>query len=153
MKIIASELKDFDAWIALAREVEHLFGPMADEISFQDALRQSILKNTAFCVRSEANETQQELKGGIIVSKETNEIAWFAVSKKYRGIGCGKELLNYAITKLERQNEIYVQTFDKSVVEGKVARRLYLNLGFTDYKPGGLNPAGINTVIMKLINQ
>ncbi len=145
MEVVISESKDFDAWIALAREVEHLFGPMADEISFQDALRQSIQQKTAFCIRSEASE----LQGGIVISKETNEIAWFVVSGNYRGKGRGKELLNYAISKLDRQNEIYVQTFDETVTEGKVARKMYINLGFTDCKPGGLNPAGVNTVIMK----
>ncbi len=35
MGIIYSKLTDFDAWIALAREVEPLFGPMANEAAFQ----------------------------------------------------------------------------------------------------------------------
>lgn len=30
MKVEDAELADFDAWIALAREVEPLFGPMAN---------------------------------------------------------------------------------------------------------------------------
>ena len=30
------------------------------------------------------------------------------------------------------QNEIYVQTFDESVTEGKAARRLYVNFGLAD---------------------
>lgn len=149
MEVVSSELKDFVAWITLVKEVEHLFGPMADEASFQDGLEQAILQKTAFCIRSEQNEDKQELMGGVVISKETNEIAWLAVSKKYRSEGYGKVLLNYAISQLDRQNEIYVQTFDESVPEGKAARRLYVNLGFKDSKPGGLNPAGLNTVIMK----
>ncbi len=73
------------------------------------------------------------------------------MSEKYRGHGYGKELLNYAINQFDLQNEIYVQTFDESVTEGKAARRLYVSFGFKDYKSGGLNPAGVNTVIMKLL--
>ena len=45
---------------------------------------------------------------------------------------------------------IYVQTFDKSVPQGRAARRLYLDFGFADHHPGGPNPAGIDTVVMKL---
>ncbi len=55
MDVVSSELKDFDAWIALVKEVEYLFGPMADEVSFQDGLQQAILQKTAFCIRSEQN--------------------------------------------------------------------------------------------------
>lgn len=150
MNVITSELNDFDAWIDLSREVENLFGPMADEASFQDALRQSISQQTAFCIRSERDENKRILKGGIVISKETNEIAWFVVSKNYRKKGYGRELLDYAIDKLDRQKDIYVQTFHDSVIEGQPARRLYIEFGFSDYKPGGLNPAGIDTVIMKL---
>jgi len=149
MEVVPSEIKDFDAWIALVKEVEHLFGPMAHEVSFQDGLKQAILQKTAFCMRSEQNEGKQELMGGVVISKETNEIEWLAVSKKYRGHGYGKDLLNHAICQLDQQNEIYVQTFDESVPEGKAARRLYVNFGFKDSKPGGLNPARIDTVIMK----
>jgi hypothetical protein len=42
------------------------------------------------------------------------------------------------------------QSFDKSVCEGEPARKLYLDLGFTDLKNGGPNPAGVPTVIMQL---
>ena len=40
------------AWIALAREFETLFGPMALDGAFQEALRQAIFSETAFCIRS-----------------------------------------------------------------------------------------------------
>ncbi len=150
MKIVCSEEKDFDAWISLAREVEPLFGPMADEISFHDALRQAISLNTAFCIYSKNNGESSELAGGVVISKETNEIAWLAVSQKYRGKGYGRKLIKFAISRLNPQKDIFVQTFDKSVPEGKPARQLYLASGFTEIKHGGLNPAGVSTVIMRL---
>ena len=150
MNIVYAELTDFDAWIALAREVEHLFGPMADEVPFQDALRQAISQKTAFCIRADLDGKDRALKGGIVISKESNEIAWLAVSDRYRRKGYGRELLKFAISRLNHHKSIFVQTFDESSFEGKAARKLYFDFGFIDNKNGGLNPAGIATVIMQL---
>lgn len=150
MEVVCSEEKDFDAWISLAREVEPLFGPMADEISFQEALRHAISLNTAFCIYSKINGGRREFAGGIVISEDTNEIAWLAVSQKCRGKGYGRKLIEFALSSLNPQKDIFVQTFDKSVHEGEPARKLYLASGFTDFKDGGLNPAGVSTVIMRL---
>ena len=150
MNIVYAELIDFDAWISLAREVEPLFGPMADELSFQESLKQAISLNTAFCIRSDMNEKKKNLKGGVVISKESNEIAWLAVSQQYRRNGYGRKLIEFAIGNLNQRENIFVQTFDKSVSEGEPARKLYLDFGFTDIKDGGLNPAGVPTVIMQL---
>ena len=59
-------------------------------------------------------------------------------------------MIKFAIKKLNPQENMLVQTFDKSVPEGKSARKLYLDFGFTDIKDGGLNPAGIPTIIMQI---
>jgi len=150
MNIVYAELADFDAWIALAREVEHLFGPMADEAPFQDALRQAISQKTAFCIRADLDGKDRALKGGIVISQESNEIAWLAVSERYRRKGLGRELLKFAISKLNHHESIFVQTFAESSFEGKAARKLYVDFGFIDNKNGGLNPAGVPTVIMQL---
>lgn len=150
MNIVYAELTDFDAWMALAREVEYLFGPMVDEVPFQDALRQAISQKTAFCIRADSDGKGHALKGGIVISKESNEIAWLVVSDRHRGKGYGRALLKFAVEKLNHQESIFVQTFDESNLGGKAARKLYSDFGFTDYKNGGLNPAGIPTVIMRL---
>ncbi|MCB2218741.1 MAG: GNAT family N-acetyltransferase [Desulfobulbaceae bacterium] len=149
MDVDCSKPTDFDSWIVLAREVESLFGPMADEESFHEALKQAIINETAFCIRSDMTAKDECLKGGIVISKESNEIAWLAVSKQYRGMGFGRQLLKFAITKLNPEESIFVQTFDESVPEGNPARKLYSDFGFTDFKDGGPNPAGVPTVIMK----
>jgi len=150
MDVTYSKLTDFDAWIALAREVEPLFGPMADEAAFQEALRQAISDSTAFCICSAPDERESPLKGGVVISKDTNEIAWLAVSKQHRQMGYGRQLLEFAIRQLDQQKSIIVQTFAESVSEGKAARKLYLDFGFKDLEDGGLNPAGVPTVIMRL---
>ncbi len=150
MDVDSSKPEDFNGWIKLAKEVEPLFGPMADEIGFQDAVKNAISTNTAFCIYSYAKDAGKSLKGGVVISKESNEIVWLAVSQQFRGLGCGRKLLDFAIKQLNPQENIYVQTFDESVPEGKPARNLYLAAGFTDFKDGGLNPAGVPTMIMQL---
>ena len=152
MKVEYAELTDYDAWIALAREVEPLFGPMADEAPFQEAIKQAIVQKTAFCIRSDPDDKGAALKGSIVISQELNEILWFAVSERYRGKGYGRGLLDFAVSKLNHGKGIFVQTFDASSPEGRAARKLYLDFGFTDYKDGGLNPAGISTVIMQCVS-
>ncbi len=149
MDVDHSNSEDFDAWLSLAMEVEPLFGPMAHERAFQEALKRAISENSAFCIRSDQGEKEGGLIGGIIISRESNEIAWFAVSKPYRGMGFGRQLLEFAVGQLNPQESIVVETFDASVPEGNAARKLYMDYGFTDYKIGGFNPAGISTVIMR----
>ncbi len=144
MRVEYSEADDFEAWLALAREVEPLFGPMADDAGFQAGLKMAIEGRTAFCIRSE-----EGLKGGIVIAKESNEIAWLAVSRQYRQRGCGRELLSHAISQLDQQKSILVQTFAEAVPAGASARKLYAAFGFADLKEGGLNPAGVPTVIMR----
>ena len=78
-----------------------------------------------------------------------NEIMWLAVSEAERGKGYGRQLLEAALRVLDTTGDIVVQTFDRTVEEGKAARRLYADFGFVDDRDGGLNPAGIPTVLMK----
>jgi hypothetical protein len=61
MDVVCSKATDFDAWISLAREVEPLFGPMADKKDFLEALSKAISLSTAFCIYSEPNEGKNDL--------------------------------------------------------------------------------------------
>lgn len=150
MKVQYSTLEDVDAWLALAKEVEPLFGPMVEDEAFKDALKRAISDRTAFCICSETEDNGRSINGGVVVSEESNEIAWLAVSGKMRGKGLGSALLEFAVSRLNREERIRVQTFDESFPEGSPARNLYKKFGFTDYRNGGLNPAGVPTVIMRL---
>jgi hypothetical protein len=58
-------------------------------------------------------------------------------------------LLREAIGRLDPNRPVYVQTYDDTVEAGAAARALYLNMGFADFRDGGLNPAGLSTVIME----
>ena len=146
-----STLDDFDGWLRLAGEVEPLFGPMVQVNDFREGLRQAISEGNALCVRTERGPDGQALMGGIVISRQANEIVWLAVAKANRGLGLGTALLQAAIECLDKSRPISVTTFDQTVEDGIAARNLYHALGFRDFAAAGNNPAGIPTVTMLLI--
>ncbi|OQA05767.1 MAG: Acetyltransferase (GNAT) family protein [bacterium ADurb.Bin374] len=139
------KLEDIPAWLELAREVEPLFGPMAESEDFRSGIRQAILDGSAFCC-----ETEGGTIGGIIaLHREGNEIAWLAVSSACRGKGIGRLLMETAMRELDPTADILVQTFAAGLGSGTSARTLFTGFGFTDAGAAGKNPAGIDTVIMR----
>jgi ribosomal protein S18 acetylase RimI-like enzyme len=139
-----AEHKDFEDLLELAKEVEHLFGPMSNEESFQKALKETIDEKRGFCINSEKN-----LCGGIMISTKNNEIAWLVVSKQHKKKGIGKALMDKALKCLDKNKDIFVNTFDDTTKEGKVAQSFYKSFGFTVDSKGEPTPAGISTVHMK----
>jgi GNAT superfamily N-acetyltransferase len=137
--------QDLNAWMELAREVEPLFGEMVDNENFINGIKDCISNSSAFCVVN----TNNDIEGVIAINKAFNEVSWLAVREKCRGKGYGYQLLETAIDSLDNRKPIYVQTFSPDVKAGEAARKIYMKFGFKDYKDGGKNPAGIDTVIMK----
>jgi GNAT superfamily N-acetyltransferase len=135
---------DIPAWLALAREVEPLFGPMADVEEFQIGIRDCVDARSAFGVE----DASGELAGIVALNRGDNEIAWLAVARAHRGKRYGERLVDRAIEELEPHGDIYVQTFADGIEAGEGARRIYRKKGFKDLKDAGGNPAGIETVIM-----
>jgi len=150
MSVECAKLSDLDSLINLSKEVEDLFGPMANEITFHEALKEAIIQKVVFCIRPSTEGQKNSLSGGVVISKETNEILWFVVSNNHQKHGYGSQLLKFALSQFDTKKDIFVQTFDESVASGAAARKLYLKSGFVDDKDGGLNPAGVPTVIMRL---
>jgi len=139
------KLEDIPAWLEMAREVEPLFGPMADSEDFRTGIRKVILEESAFCC-----EAGDGTIGGIIaIDRKGNEIAWLPVSSSCRGRGIGRLLLETAVRELDPAAEILVQTFAAGITSGTSARALFTGFGFIDAQAAGKNPAGIDTVIMK----
>jgi ribosomal protein S18 acetylase RimI-like enzyme len=149
MNIFLSQPDDLPEWFSLAREVEPLFGPMVDVPEFQSGLLTAINENRALCVRDENDSGTRRMVGGVIIDTKENEILWLAVSQTSRGRGVGRILLMDAITRMDTTRPIRVQTYATHVEAGNSARHLYTDLGFTDVQDGGLNPAGLPTVIME----
>lgn len=138
------KIHDYDAWIDLAKEVEHLFGPMVDSGEFKEGILACINNNNAFGIES----GDGKLAGVMAIDRESNEILWLAVKSQYRGNKYGDILVKKAIEELANRGDVIVQTFAQGVIEGASARVIYERNGFVDLKPSGINPAGIETVIM-----
>lgn len=135
---------DIEAWLQLAAEVEHLFGDMVGDEGFHGAMEECIRNGNALCV----DEDTSGPAGIIAFDPGGNEILWFAVGAELRGKGFGKQLLESALSELDATKPVFVQTFSPGIAEGHAARALYIQSGFADHREGGLNPAGLDTVIM-----
>ena len=61
-----------------------------------------------------------------------------------------RALLEYALDNLNHQEDVWVQTFDETVIEGRPARRLYQRFGFCDHHPLDPTATGIPRVMMVL---
>ncbi len=135
--------EDQAAILKLAAQVEDLFGKMVGVAEFEQALADCLqLRQVIGCKQGD------ELLGAGIVDREKNEIAWFVVDFGQRGKGVGARILERLLGELDERREITVQTFAAEVAQGRAARALYRKFGFVDKTDGGLNPAGIPTVIM-----
>ena len=144
-RIRSAEPGDVPGWLRLAREVEHLFGPMAEVPEFRAALEKAIGDGHALAASEDGAE---ELAGGIVFSPEGGAIEWLAVSTRARGAGLGRELLAAAIARLDPARPVSVQTFAPASADGAAARRLYASFGFEDREDAEATPAGVPTVIM-----
>ncbi len=150
MKMVRlSTISDFPGWMRLAGEVEPLFGPMVDDPAFCDGLKQAIRQGNAFCLtESDPDGREGDLLGGIVISREANEIVWLAVARRRRGRKIGAALLSEALQHLDGARPVAVTTFAKTVEAGTPARRLYASFGFRDSLEAGANLAGIPIVTM-----
>jgi GNAT superfamily N-acetyltransferase len=138
------QMQDYNTWINLAKEVEYLFGPMVDSKDFQEGIKNCLENNNAFGIENEAGK----LAGIIALDRENNEILWLAVAKQFSGNNYGELLVKKSVAELERNGDIFVQTFSGKVNEGRSARSIYERSGFVDLKDAGKNLADIETVIM-----
>ncbi len=140
--------EDIDGWLGLAREVEPLFGPMADVPEFRDALAAAIADGQALTSSAASSGHGDRVLGGIVICKATNSIEWYVVAASARGLGIGGQLLQRALDQLDPARPVLVQTFAPSIADGLAARHLYRKFGFEDDRPMEPNPAGVATVLM-----
>jgi ADP-ribose pyrophosphatase YjhB (NUDIX family) len=75
MRVDTAQLDDMPNWLALAAEVEPLFGPMVDDPGFTNALRANIQRGTACCVRENDGPPGTPLMGGRIDRRDIDHQA------------------------------------------------------------------------------
>lgn len=151
MQVVPASLDDIPAWLALAAEVEPLFGPMVDDPGFHDALRRAMAGGRAFCVREGDGPPGSRLVGGLLMGSDSGapEIGWLAVSQRWQRGGVGRALVEHMLSGLDSPAEISVVTFADGVPGGEAARRFYEGFGFRAAGQGPVNPAGLPTQVMR----
>jgi ribosomal protein S18 acetylase RimI-like enzyme len=142
MMIRPAAEQDAPGFIALARQVEHWFGPMADEPGFRAALERHIRRATALAAAEGAG-----LPGGLLFSASppAYHLRWLVVSEHARGQGIGRALVAEAMRRFVTGPGIVdVVTFgaDHPGAAASGARVFYERLGFTPGEPAPPGPEG-----------
>ena len=140
---------DLPAFLALAAEVEHWFGPMVDDPGFTDAVRQGIARSTAL-VAEDSGPLGALLFGG---TAPVHKVHWLVVSERARGRGVGRALLTESLRRFVRPPAtVEVVTFGPdhpgAVTSG--ARAFYPALGFTPAEPAEPGPEGGSRQVYRL---
>ena len=132
MIVQTATFDDMSSWLALAAQVEHLFGPMVDNKLFHDALLKNIRRGSAFCIRKRDGKPGKPLLGGLLFSAHppVYRIGWLAVSKEQRRRGVGRALVEHAFGLVVPPADMMVTTFDEKDPLGRDAVRFYKEMGF-----------------------
>jgi GNAT superfamily N-acetyltransferase len=142
--VVRADREDIPAWLALAAEVEPLFGPMVEEPGFMRSLRRNIARGTALCVRAAGGRPGAPLLGGLLYSPKPPlyTIGWLAVVGTHRRRGIGRALVEQVFELAEPPAEFVVTTFGPDRDEGAPARRFYVRMGFSPAEPAPDGPDG-----------
>lgn len=132
LRVQRAERADVPPWLALARELEPLFGAMADDPVFQRALLRNVARHTAFCIRADDGPPGSPLWGGLLLSPRppAYRIGWLAVTAAQRQAGLGRRLVEHALASVPPDAEALVITFGPGVPGGEGARAFYQRMGF-----------------------
>jgi hypothetical protein len=106
---LASE-SDIPGWLALASEVDELFGaPMSTDPLFEALVLKNIRRGTALVVR-ERHEPATGMIGAALWSPASRRIGWLVVARAWLGRGIGTMLVD-AIAAAAGEGPLQVVTF------------------------------------------
>ena len=149
MKIQIATRADIPGWLALASQVESLFGPMVDQPDFHSALCKNIDRESAYCVREQDQSAGAPLIGGLFLSFREYHINWLAVDEQWRRRGIGTVLLEHVFDLIKPSAELFVTTFGEDNLEGKPARQFYKKMGFEPFAEAPPGPEGGSREILR----
>lgn len=152
-QIAPAEMADIPAWLALAAEVEPLFGPMVADPLFHEALDRAIRRGGALCVREAGGPAGAALLGGLLFSAgraPLYKIGWLAVAARARRLGIGRRLVAHALSLAAPPATIEVVTFVDGDPEGAPARQLYAALGFAPAELTTFPPSDVPRQVFRL---
>ncbi|WP_330255622.1 GNAT family N-acetyltransferase [Nocardia sp. NBC_00565] len=133
--------QDIPAFLELAAQVEHWFGPMVEDPGFHGAVLNNIRRGTALVAASGPN-----VVGGLLFGVRRAPIyhvRWLVVSEPERGVGVGRALISDAVRRFVRAPAtIEVITFGLGHPAATGARAFYESLGFTPAEAAAPGPEG-----------
>lgn len=135
--------QDFPNLLRLAAQVEHWFGPMADDLAFHRTVHKHIRRSTALV----AVVSESTLAGGLLFGAlgPPYHVRWPVVSESERGNGVGRALMVEAMRRFVREpGTIEVVTFgpDHPGAIASGARAFYERLEFTPAEAADPGPQG-----------
>ncbi|WP_405806100.1 GNAT family N-acetyltransferase [Streptomyces sp. NBC_01187] len=153
---------DLPAFLALAAEVEHWFGPMVEEPGFHDAVRAHIAAGMALLAEIPGTPATPAAPargpvpapadspvpvGGLLFGAEppVYDIHWLVVAERARGARVGRALVDDAVRRyVHAPGSLEVITFgaDHPGAHESGARTFYERLGFTPADPEPPGPEG-----------
>ena len=145
MYVALAQLADIPAWLDLAAEVEFLFGPMVADPAFHAALERNIQRQTAFCIREQANVSGPPLMGALLFSPTHAphyKINWLAVSTRWRRRGVAQALVAHCFELIQPPAELSLITFGADNALGQPARDFYARMGFHAAEAAANGPEG-----------
>jgi GNAT superfamily N-acetyltransferase len=129
-------MADFDGFLSLAAEVEHLFGKMVAEQGFHNALTLHLSRSSALVAEQpgagKSGAGRSGIAGGLMFDPggPKYHVDWLVVSEQVRGTGVGRALMDSAMEHFVRgPGTIEVVTFGPGH-PGAAARDFYAGLGF-----------------------
>jgi GNAT superfamily N-acetyltransferase len=151
MKVEIATRADIPGWLALASQVEFLFGPMVDQPDFHRALRKNIDRKSAYCVREQDRSAGAPLMGGLFLSFRPPEydIRWLSVAEQWRRRGIGTVLLEHVFGLIKPPAALFVTTFGEDNPEGQPARQFYKKMGFEPFAEAPPGPEGGSREILR----
>jgi ribosomal protein S18 acetylase RimI-like enzyme len=138
MRISEATAADFDAFVALAAEVEDWFGPMVRDPGFHDAVWRNINRGSALV----AIDSNDATTGGLLFTYHhapTYHVGWHVVAAASRSLGIGEALLGDACRRWVHPPCVVEAVTFGIDHPGARSRRFYQRLGFEpaeDIDPG-----------------
>ncbi len=145
MQIALAQPVDLPAWLALAAEVEPLFGPMVADPGFHAALERNIVRQTALCIREQDGPPGTPLMGALLFSATHAPhytIGWLAVAQRWQRQGVAQMLVEHCFRLIQPPAELSVVTFGADTLAGRPARRFYERMGFQAAEAAPNGPEG-----------
>lgn len=130
MQVEWGKCSDIEDWMKLVEEISSNF-PGLETKEKLDEHKETVLrfigKKQALCVK---NGTK--IIGVILFSRGHNMVCCLGVSPKYRRCGIATNLLEKAISELDKNKDIIVSTFRENDEKGVAPRALYKRFGFVE---------------------